>query len=73
MADEFVVEDVGPPTPRKLYPWARMAVGQSFFVAEESGYANQQNSLAVAARVALGKGNAAVRKVDGGYRVWRLA
>lgn len=55
-----------PPHGRAIYPWATMKVGDSFFV-ENTG----RNPPASCNGNRFGKFT--VRKVEGGWRVWRTA
>jgi hypothetical protein len=51
------------------YPWAGMEVGDSFFIAGEAG--NRLRSAAGYSGLRNGR-RYSVRKVKGGYRVWRV-
>lgn len=46
----------------------QMAVGDSFFIGGVNANTRAHNN----ASQILGKGNYAVRQVEGGYRVWRI-
>lgn len=67
---EFEIEkDIPAPTVPsvKKYPWAAMNIGDSFFTKATSMHS------AVRARNLLHKDtNFIARRVDGGYRVWRI-
>ena len=59
------------------YPWGKMEIGDSFFVASDNPE-RLQRTLTSAARGWVVRSQAAgrqftVRRVDGGVRVWRTA
>ena len=54
------------------YPFRKMNIGDSFLVATDV-QGKTANNLASCARQIFGKGNFAIRRVEGGVRVWRLA
>ena len=64
------------PVPKRLktggrkqkYPWAKMKVGQSFFVAKGQG--TRQSMGSCARRLCI---KVKTRTMDGGFRVWRIA
>ena len=53
---------------KQKYPWAKMRVGQSFFVPAGEGSQNGLTSCARAVGLSI-----KTRSVDGGFRVWRIA
>lgn len=55
------------------YPWAKMQIGDSFWVSPDQMPASGQAGISVRAVGALGAGNFRTRKENGGVRVWRLA
>ena len=68
----MITIDKGVPlqTQRQKYPFAQMAIGDSFFVA---GSTTRRLSAAVSYWDKHHGTKCTVRKVDGGVRVWRIA
>lgn len=69
--NEFEIEKEIPiPTARnrRLYPWTKMKVGDSFFVPNQPGI--DKNLRSSARYYGL---KVCIRNVEGGFRVWRIA
>ena len=67
------VEKSIPIPTRKLYKFERMAVGDSFFFEELDEVENCSSSAYSYAKTHQNGFKMTRRKVDGGYRIWRIA
>lgn len=56
-------------SPRKVYPWGKMAVGDSFFVPEVKVTSVTSSATLAGARMGM---KFTCRSVDGGVRIWRI-
>lgn len=82
MADAIHIE-AGVPLPPRNYnrpssaknnnPIRQMAVGDSFFYPTTEFGQPSVNKLYARIKAVHGKGSAAIRRVEGGYRAWRIA
>lgn len=63
-----------PPLTTKKYPWGEMDIGDSFFVPMGENEEKTKNMIRCAAGAFGRRKNMkfSVRKMDGGFRVWRI-
>lgn len=66
-----IEKHVPPPAARRVYPFDKMDVGDSFFVPDETTWGSAASS-ARAYGANEGK-RFATRAIDGGVRIWRIA